>query len=532
MIFVRNKYKFALPLFLAACIALWALPALAESWRWTGGGLSGNVEMKVINSVRMVDAVQIANALGYKTEVQKGEDLLIRGGVGLRLANGAAAAWLGYGTVPLTARTRMESGGRFWIAADSAMDLFSRFLAKNGRNVKLQWSGKAVPEEEPAPEAKQPARSGSLPSAVGLRWGVPKPDTVRAVLDLDGKQTPKYAISQGKVTVTLDSLAESVTRGSKSFSDVKVSFRNGSPSEVEFTFSGRTASAFTLDNPRRLAIDFKHSDAPSSLVEANPDPAPAPKKSEKVEPVKPAPKPEKSAAPKGAARNGKKLVVIDAGHGGKDPGAVANGYQEKKIALEIATRLANELKKRGLNVKMTRSGDTYPSLRDRTTMANNWNADVFVSVHLNALPKGRHSKGVEIYLMALPTDKDAMELAKIENAEIADDASGSKMSDSRTEMLLSILGSMHQNAKIGESTALAEHLFNAGQSGKLNMKRVAQAPFWVLRGAAMPAVLIETGFITELSEVKQLAQPAYQQRMAEAFASGIAGFLNSRREGE
>lgn len=160
-------------------------------------------------------------------------------------------------------------------------------------------------------------------------------------------------------------------------------------------------------------------------------------------------------------------------------------------------------------------------------MANDWKADVFISIHLNALPKGRHSRGVEIYIMALPTDKDAMTLAKIENAEIAEDSSGKKgSSDKRTEMLLSILGNMQQNAKIDESTDLAEELFKAGQESRLDMKRVAQAPFWVLRGAVMPSVLIETGFITELSEAKRLAQPAYQQRMAESIASGIINFIN------
>ena len=187
-----------------------------------------------------------------------------------------------------------------------------------------------------------------------------------------------------------------------------------------------------------------------------------------------------------------------------------------------------QLRELGVNVKMTRTGDTYPTLKERTAMANRWNADVFISVHLNALPKGRHSNGVEIYIMALPTDKDAMALAKIENAEIAESGSGKKSAkaDKRTEMLLAILGNMQQNQKISESTLLAEDLFQSGQKSGLDMKRVAQAPFWVLRGAAMPAVLIETGFITELAEVRRLAQPAYQQRMAEAFAAGIVSFIN------
>ena len=195
--------------------------------------------------------------------------------------------------------------------------------------------------------------------------------------------------------------------------------------------------------------------------------------------------------------------------------------------MEIATRIAERLRELGVNVRMTRAGDTYPSLKDRTAMANRLKADVFISIHLNALPKGRHSNGVEIYIMALPTDKDAMALAKIENAEIAEGgAKTRKKSDRRTEMLLEILGNMQQNQKISESTELAEDLFKAGQEARLDMKRVAQAPFWVLRGAAMPAVLIETGFITELAEVRRLAQPEYQQKMAEAFASGIVSFIN------
>ncbi len=195
------------------------------------------------------------------------------------------------------------------------------------------------------------------------------------------------------------------------------------------------------------------------------------------------------------------------------------------LALQIANRLAEEVRQLGMDVRMTRTGDSYPSLRERTAMANEWKADAFISVHLNALPKGRHAKGMEIYIMALPTDKDAMELAKIENAEIADGTNGVTQDDQQTEMLLSILGNLQQNAKIIESTSFAEVLFDAGQKAGLNMRRVAQAPFWVLRGAAMPAVLIETGFITEASEAKMLADPAYQAKMAKALAQGVAKFL-------
>ena len=128
--------------------------------------------------------------------------------------------------------------------------------------------------------------------------------------------------------------------------------------------------------------------------------------------------------------------------------------------------------------------------------------------------------------MALPTDKDALALAKIENREYVEGKAGSDQEvDKRTETLLKILGDMQQNNKINESTELAEKLFAAGKQDGLPMKRVAQAPFFVLRGAGMPAVLLETGFVTNATEAKLLAHPGYRQRIAQAMAAGIANYL-------
>jgi N-acetylmuramoyl-L-alanine amidase len=175
---------------------------------------------------------------------------------------------------------------------------------------------------------------------------------------------------------------------------------------------------------------------------------------------------------------------------------------------------------------LTRRGDTYLKLSERTDIAMRRNADLFVSLHCNALPAGRHAKGVEIYLMALPTDKDAMELARIENREIINGSVESdKAVDKRTEMLLKILGDMQQNVKIQESTDFAEALFSAGKKAGLNMRRVAQAPFYVLRGAAMPSVLIEMGFLTEKSEASLLKNAAYQKKLAASISAGIMEYL-------
>ena len=515
-------------------------PCSAQRWRWSAKGISGSAETRVFGPVRMAAVDEIAEGLGYTVRQEKSE-LVVASGTGLRFVHGAALVWLGYSVIPLPARTRVEHG-HWWIETDAALRVYSQFLKRNGRNLNLQWSGAAGPKRVDPPEPQRPKTSPPakvvppspvvksslrLPGLKNVRWGG-EGQNIRAVLDLEGDDEPVFTADDRKVTVHLSPLEPSLSAHLPvSREDVLLEIAGGNPARLNFLHPGRSAKAFVLHEPHRLVIDFKRDGASLSEV-----PPPAIRPPERERP--PAPQPDRKVLPdkkqhpnRPATVKSKKLVVIDPGHGGKDPGAIGHGYQEKKIALEIATRIVERLRELGVNVRMTRTGDTYPSLKDRTAMANRLKADVFISIHLNALPKGRHSNGVEIYIMALPTDKDAMALAKIENAEIAEGgAKTRKKSDRRTEMLLEILGNMQQNQKISESTELAEDLFKAGQEARLDMKRVAQAPFWVLRGAAMPAVLIETGFITELAEVRRLAQPEYQQKMAEAFASGIVSFIN------
>ena len=119
-----------------------------------------------------------------------------------------------------------------------------------------------------------------------------------------------------------------------------------------------------------------------------------------------------------------------------------------------------------------------------------------------------------------------MNLAKVENREYVE-GKGMDVAnvDRRTEMLLKILGDMQQNNKISESTDFAAALYNAGVIGGLPMKRIAQAPFFVLRGAGMPAVLLEIGFLTNVTEARLLSAPAYQQKIADAMAAGIINYL-------
>ena len=254
----------------------------------------------------------------------------------------------------------------------------------------------------------------------------------------------------------------------------------------------------------------------------------------KAEPKQEAQAPAKATAPAPKPRAGRKpIVVIDAGHGGHDPGAVANKIREKDINLRAATQLAKILKEKGVDARLTRSTDVYLKLAERTAFANKNNADVFISLHCNSMPKGKSGvAGFEIYIMALPSDKDAMNLAIVENREISGDAHSAaeiQKADKKTQLLLKILGDMQQNDKIGASTELTEVLHaNAKKSG-LPMRKVAQAPFFVLRGAGMPAVLVEMGYLTNAAEAKRLNTAAYREKMCRSLAEGIITFIETHR---
>jgi N-acetylmuramoyl-L-alanine amidase len=134
--------------------------------------------------------------------------------------------------------------------------------------------------------------------------------------------------------------------------------------------------------------------------------------------------------------------------------------------------------------------------------------------------------------MAQHTDRDALNLAIIENREISGEAQSSAdvnaAADKRTQLLLKILGDMQQSDKINESTTLAEHLYDKMRSAKFSIRKVRQAPFFVLRGAGMPAVLVEMGYITEASDAKQLSSAPYRKRMMDSLAAGIFNYLNKR----
>ncbi len=221
---------------------------------------------------------------------------------------------------------------------------------------------------------------------------------------------------------------------------------------------------------------------------------------------------------------GIKTIVIDPGHGGKDAGAI--GYRrlkEKKVVLEIAKRLKEELKRRHphLRVILTRSRDKYISLEERTAIANTRKADLFVSIHANA-HRNRHISGIETFFLNFATDEEAVRVAALENA-----TSRKSISD-----LQSILHHLMLNSKIAESSNLA-HMVQYRLVRRLRSRfrhvkdhGVKQAPFYVLIGAKMPAILVETSYISNPVEAKRLKNSRYQREVAKGIADGIDAYIS------
>lgn len=219
-----------------------------------------------------------------------------------------------------------------------------------------------------------------------------------------------------------------------------------------------------------------------------------------------------------------KRIVIDPGHGGKDPGTqFVGGIQEKDITLEIAKRLAASLEKNiGCEVLLTRDKDVFVPLDERTAFANVNKADLFISVHVNA-HKRSSVYGLETYFLNMATDESAVIVAARENA-----TSEKNISD-----LQSILNDLMLNTKISESSKLAYKVQDGMMTGikktyKVNKSLgVKQAPFYVLIGAEMPAILIETGFITNATERKRILSNNYKNILADGIASGVNSYIKS-----
>lgn len=216
-------------------------------------------------------------------------------------------------------------------------------------------------------------------------------------------------------------------------------------------------------------------------------------------------------------------IVLDPGHGGKDPGAVGkNGLKEKDVTLKLARMLREKLTQdAGAKIILTRDSDVFIPLEERTAIANSKDADLFVSIHINASPR-RAATGIETYILSLSNNEEARRVAARENA-----TSTRSVSD-----LEFILNDLIKTAKTNDSARLATVVQDNLVSGlrkkfdSIRSNGVKGAPFYVLVGTKMPAVLVEVSFISNPEEEERLKDEAYLREVVEGIAAGITHYMN------
>ncbi len=216
------------------------------------------------------------------------------------------------------------------------------------------------------------------------------------------------------------------------------------------------------------------------------------------------------------------VIVIDPGHGGKDPGAIGIYNKEKNIVLDIGKKVAYYLRRKHYKVFLTRRNDTYPTLADRAQLANNVKADLFISIHANyALKNKFHARGLEVYFLNTTSDKKAIRLAARENG----------MSVEKVGDINKIILSLIQSSKIEKSKILASDVYKyVLKEGKIiyigyKGRGVKQAPFYVLVDTHCPSILIETAFVNNPTDALYLRKPIFRRYLAIGIAKGIEEYI-------
>jgi N-acetylmuramoyl-L-alanine amidase len=257
---------------------------------------------------------------------------------------------------------------------------------------------------------------------------------------------------------------------------------------------------FAMTNPFRVIIDIDGNAAAAPPVSAAPQDA------------------REAGRPKVAPARGKIRVMLDPGHGGKDPGATgANGLREKDVVLAIGRMVRDRLRRDdAFDVGMTRDTDVFIPLEERTAMANEAHADIFVSLHINASPN-RRAEGISTYVLSRASDRYALEVAARENG----------VSVAKLSTVKFIIDDLSTFGRKKESLRLAKTVNDAivrnvnGRFGRVTDLGLKQAPFYVLVGARMTAVLVEASFITNLREEARLRDPDYLAAIADSVVEAI-----------
>ena len=344
-------------------------------------------------------------------------------------------------------------------------------------------------------------------------------DTVRVVLEASEKVPFRVLQEEGRVTVTIArDLVDVGFQQERLTGGIVDMVRYLGGKENLFAMSlGRRfqqLKAFEQDAPARLVLEFQASNPSAAAKGAAPPTAAAP------------------PPPRVAEEQALRTVVIDPGHGGAEVGAKGPaGTLEKDVTLAIARKLrASLIGDLGLQVFLTRDGDVEVPLDERTAIANNYKADLFVSIHANA-SRSHGASGSEVYFLSYQASDDESRRVALEESGVLPVDPGTAPPDSELAL---ILWDMAQAEHLEESSSLASRLQEelAKATGQ-ETRGVKQAPFRVLVGAAMPAVLVEVAFISHPEEEKLLSSDAYQSKVAAALTRGIRQYQSEwlRRAG-
>ena len=435
-----------------------------------------------------------ARALGYTVVADPGTGVLTLSGQGHQILVGPGTAQVPVDRriVPISSPARVVAGALY-----APTDFFEKILFPLAGAAGSWDSGRKTWMLSPA---------GPPPVTVEVQLVHVAP-TTQVVLRLSSAAATSTTSSEKSFQVRFPETRLDPPFPERKYDDPLVSAVRfaGDTVTIEFREADTAARAYPLTSPDRLVIEVGRRAA-----------AAAP--------------PIESAGPAAAATP--LTVVVDPGHGGPETGAIGpGGLQEKDATLEIAKRLAAALPRvLACRTVLTRDTDVLISLDDRTSVANHEKADLFLSIHANS-SRSASAQGSETYYLSLEaSDKIAQEVASRENA--APNAPAAPAGGSASPDLDFILWDLAQSAHLKESSELAEAIqieLNAvsGAAGTTS-RGIKQAPFRVLVGATMPAVLVEVAFISNTEQEKKLRNPEFQQAIADAVARAVARFFTKR----
>ncbi|MFT6220763.1 MAG: N-acetylmuramoyl-L-alanine amidase [Candidatus Endobugula sp.] len=360
------------------------------------------------------------------------------------------------------------------------------------------------------------------------------PDNTRVVFDLSGTVTYQLFVLEKPSRLVLDisdsknesSLTQDAFKEKKSLiKRIRSATRNGKDLRLVFDLNAEVKPrSFLLKpskgKPYRLVIDLYDKNKATEKTVINV----ADKSLSNMTKIT------TSAVKKRTLRN--VLVVIDAGHGGEDPGAIGpRKTKEKDVVLDIAKRLAKLINnEKGFTAKLTRTADYFIPLRKRRDKARELRADLFVSVHADAFNKPQ-ANGASVYALSRKgaTSEAARFLAQQENEADLIGGVGDVSLDDKDEVLRGVLVDLSMTATVGSSLEVGkEVLKEMGGTARLHKKQVEQAGFLVLKSPDVPSILIETGFISNPKEEKLLGSSSYRQKMAKSIFKGIKDYFYAK----